>query len=114
MTGHPIDPNLPCGSVQQTSVAVIAGRCADRIIEYAKPRAVTLAPDGKVYVEAVKTACEADLVGVYAPSVGILDLIRHIRDDLLHEKQTRGFIERKRRNVMSAVGLAQRSRRARA
>jgi hypothetical protein len=100
---RPVDASLPCGNLLDTSVVVLAGRCADRIAEFAKPRAVTLDPDGRVYVEAVKDAAECDMVGVYTCTVGTLLLTRQIRDDLLHEKQTRGFIQRRRRNAASAV-----------
>ena len=65
------------------------------------PRAVTLDPDGNVWLERPDHAAESDLVGVYQRDQGLLLLTRDIRDDLLHEKQTRKLEPRKRPAVRS-------------
>jgi hypothetical protein len=70
------------GRLQLNPPGVIADRCARVILEYASPRAVTLDPDGRVWVEPVEAAAEIDLVGVYAPALGLLELSRRVQEDL--------------------------------
>lgn len=86
----------PIGSVHRLPCSIIAAAAADQISRYKRPRAVTIDPEGRVYVEAVKDAAEADIVGIYDLSLDVLALTQAIADDLMHEKQAR-FLKPKRR-----------------
>lgn len=87
------------GSVHVQPCQQLAAKCAEQILGFKSPRAVTLDPEGRVFVESVRKAAEADIVGVYAPELGILELSRHIAEDLLFEKAERGLVQRHRRPV---------------
>lgn len=91
-----------CGSVHTVPIGTIAGRCADIVMTYARPRAVTLDPEGRVWVEGVGTAAECDMVGVYGRALGLLELTRAIAADLRWEKQQRGLVRQGRRLVVGA------------
>lgn len=93
----------PVGSVFVSPVQRIAAKCADAIMEFQSARAVTMDPEGRVFVESVAHAAETDIVGVYGRGIGILDLTRSIREDLLHEKSERGLVKRARRTRAGAL-----------
>lgn len=86
----------PIGSVHRLPCSIIAATAADKISRYTRPRAVTIDAEGRVYVEAVGTAAEADIVGIYNQSLDVLALTRAVAEDLLYEKQVR-FLKPKRR-----------------
>lgn len=80
-----------CGNLNKAPIGQVADRAARLVLEYASARAVTMDPDGRVWVEPVEHAAEADMVGVYTRSLGILELNRRIIADLQHEAQARSF-----------------------
>jgi hypothetical protein len=84
------------GSTRTTPVYAIADRAARYALQFRSPRAVTMDPEGRVWVEAPQTAAESDLVGVYAPALGILELTRRIAADLKHEKELRNPVAKRR------------------
>lgn len=92
-----------CGSLLTNPTGVVADRAARNILGYTKPRAVTVDDRGVVFVEPVDTIAEGDLVGVYAPGLGILELTKRIAGDLLLTKQERDFYRVPRRVVRKAA-----------
>lgn len=96
MTENPV-----IGNVHRLPCSIIAAAVADKIVRHKRARAVTIDPDGRVYIEAVKDAAETDIVGVYDGALGMLTLTKSIADDLLHEKQARFMKPRRRRMVQS-------------
>lgn len=89
----------PVGSVFGRTCQHLAAVVADTVLEFRSPRAVTLDPEGRVYVEPVDHAAEVDIVGVYTPSLGVLELTRRISEDLAFEKTARGLKRPHRRAV---------------
>jgi hypothetical protein len=85
-----------CGNVHRQPTGYVADAAARAILEFASPRAVTMDPEGRVWVENAAEAAECDLVGTYTRSLGILELTRSIAADLLHEKQLRGQPNKRR------------------
>lgn len=91
------------GSLRTSSLGTMAARLADAILEYASARAVTVDPEGRVWLECAATAAECDLVGVYTRSLGVLELTRALRDDLvfaragLRERPAKRVVVNKRR-----------------
>lgn len=79
------------GNVLKTLPSVLADRIAWKIIEYATPRAVTLDPDGRVWIEPLDEVAECDLVGVYTRGAGGLALASMIRADLKAAMAERGW-----------------------
>jgi hypothetical protein len=88
-----------CGTVQRKPLLTLADTAARAILAADAACAVTLDPEGGVWVDAPEAVAEVDLVGVYAPALGILGLTRQIRDDLAHEKGLRGLVPVQRRGV---------------
>lgn len=80
-----------CGRLGWAPVSAIADRAARFIHEFKTPRAVTLCPDGHVWVESPKSVAEEDLVGVWDQSMAIVDLWRHIADEIAHDARVRGI-----------------------
>lgn len=80
-----------CGSVHRQPVPAIADRAARHVLAYASPRAVTITPEGGVFVEPPASAAESDLVGVYTAGDGLLALSRQLIEDLRYEVQTRSL-----------------------
>lgn len=76
------------GSIHNRPASELADIAARTALEHKAPRCVSLDPTGKVWVEAPDTAAECDVVGVYG-GLGLLDLTRTIRDDLVHEIKVR-------------------------
>lgn len=70
------------GSLRVASIPTLSARLASAVCDFASPRAVTIDPDGKVWLEPVAIAVDDDLVGVYTRGPGVLDLTRWIADDL--------------------------------
>lgn len=83
-----------------------ADACARMILGYASPRAVSIDPDGRVWVESVAVACEEDMVGVYTRSLGLFGLNRAIHDDLAAEWQARRPVRQPRRIVRGRASRA--------
>lgn len=71
------------GDLNREAAGVLADRCARRILVGAGPRAVTVDPEGSVWVETPDDAAEVDLVGVFDPELGLVALTHMIRDDLV-------------------------------
>ena len=71
-----------CGRLGKHTVTSCADRAAEVITEYSIPRAVCLAPDGNVTVEAPDDAILDEMVGVYTPDTGRMLLWRRIQEDL--------------------------------
>lgn len=91
-----------CGSVHKLAPTTLVGRAASKILEFASPRAVTMDPGGRVWVDAPDNAAEVDVVGVYEPC-GLRSLEEAIAEDLQHEVATRGLAPAKRRYVRNAA-----------
>ena len=89
------------GNLRTVHAGIIAARCADAIEQFASPRAVTIDPAGRVWIESPATAAESDLVGCYACEAGRLELALRIREDLLWEKGQRDLTGMRRRVVVS-------------
>lgn len=87
---------IQCGSVVKLPVHAVADRCARGVMSFQCPRAITIDPVGRVMVEAPSAAAEYDLVGVYDPALGILELSRRIAEDLMFEAKERGWREKRR------------------
>lgn len=79
----------PIGTLDTAPPSELGARCADRIMDFASARAVTVDPEGRVWVEPVAAAAECDLVGVYTRSLGVLGLSRWIAEDLRIVAQAR-------------------------
>lgn len=82
---------IQCGSIMKLPIGEVADRAARAILTFQGPRAVCLDPAGRVSIEFAGTAAECDLVGVYAPSAGLLALSRMVIEDLNFEAIDRGF-----------------------
>ena len=91
-----------CGSVHKLAPSTLVSRAACKIMEFESPRAVTLDPGGRVWVESPDDAAEVDIVGVYRPE-GLMGLKRAIGEDLKDEVSARGLAPAKRRYVRSAA-----------
>lgn len=92
-----------CGSIHRVPVGAIADKAARFVLAYATPRALALAPDGQVFVEPVHSAAEADVVGVYTASAGLLALSRQLIEDLRFEIAARQLRPIRRRRVIGAA-----------
>lgn len=92
------------GQIGRNPISQIADNCARAILEYVSPRAVTIDPHGRVFVESVASACECDMVGAFQRDLGLLELSRRIYDDLKHEAGVRG-IDPGRRNRFARGGV---------
>lgn len=79
----------PIGTLDTYPPSELGARCADRVMAFAGPRAVTVDPEGRVWVEPVREAAEDDLVGVYSRSLGVLALSKWIAEDLREVVQAR-------------------------
>lgn len=86
---------LPCGSLVRQPPSVVADRAARHLLSSQSPRAVTVDPRGRVFVEPPADAVEMDLVGVYAPDLGLLALSRVLIEDLRFEVAARQFRPRR-------------------
>ena len=84
-------PETPLGQVGRKPLSIIADNCARVLLDYASPRAVTMDPTGRVFVESVKNICDEDLIGVFQRDLGLLELNRRIYDNLKHEAGLRGI-----------------------
>ena len=82
---------IQCGSIMKLPIGEVADRAARAILTFTGPRAVCLDPAGRVSIEFPGHAAECDLVGVYAPSAGLLALSRMLIEDLNFEAIDRGF-----------------------
>jgi hypothetical protein len=82
---------IKCGRIGANTLNDCADRAAQVIADFSKPRAVCLAPDGQVTVEAPTQVIPDDLVGVYAPKTAPLALLRLIHDDLCEAQAERGI-----------------------
>ena len=80
------------GSITRAPVGQLADKAARHLLEFKHPRALTCDDLGKVWLEPLDGIAEVDLVGVYCPKVGLLELHRRMAADLLFEKQQRGFV----------------------
>ena len=81
----------PCGSIMKLPISAVADRAARAVLAFQSPRALCLDPAGRVTVEYPGQAAICDLVGVYAPSAGLLALSRMLIEDLNFEAIDRGF-----------------------
>src|SRR5690554_2358840 len=91
-----------CGSVHKLAPSTLVSRAAGKILEYESPRAVTMDPGGRVWVDAPYNAAEMDIVGVYGRDS--LEALKHaIAEDLKHEVSERGLAPAKRRYVRNAA-----------
>ncbi|WP_162434588.1 hypothetical protein [Pseudoxanthomonas koreensis] len=79
-------------------MSAIADEAALRVTAARSPKAVCIAPDGRVTVETPQWAMEGDIVGVYA-SDSRLDLWRLIRDDMEAHLYARPVAKRARREA---------------
>lgn len=86
-------------NLHRTTAWQAADACARLILGFASPRAVSIDPQGRVWVEPVEEACESDLVGVYDRSLGLFGLNRQLHDDLQHEWRLRRAVPQPRRLV---------------
>lgn len=84
------------GSLRTASIGTLAARLADAILDYAILRAVTVDPQGRVWLECAATAAETDMVGVYSRSLGVLELTRALRDDLVFMRAELGELPARR------------------
>ena len=73
------------GGILRDPLSVLAERAVLRIQKWHEPLAVTVEPDGAVYVEPVVSAAWDDVVGVYAQDVFALT----IYGDLKAERMSR-------------------------
>jgi len=80
-----------CGSLARLPLATVVDRAVHFILDYQSPRAICVDPVSRVSVEFPDTCCEFDLVGVYDPALGILELSRRIAEDLEFEAWQRGL-----------------------
>lgn len=80
-----------CGRLGRVPVSTIADRAARFIHEFKTPRAVTLCPLGYVNVEPISSIVPDDLVGVWDQRLAIVDLWRHIADEIAHAASERGI-----------------------
>ncbi|KAF1045649.1 hypothetical protein [Xylophilus sp.] len=71
-----------CGRLGKHTVSSCAERAAAFVVEYAVARAVCIAPDGTVTVEAPDHVIDNELVGVYTAERGHFELWRQISIDL--------------------------------
>lgn len=88
--------DIQCGSIARLPVAKVADKAARTVMEFHSPRAICIDPAGRVSVEFPDTCCAFDLVGVYTPSLGLLELTRRIGEDLEFEGAERGFWTKRR------------------
>lgn len=85
----------PCGSIMKLPISAVADRAARAVLAFQSPRALCLDPAGRVTVEYPGQAAICDLVGVYAPALGLLGLSRAIIEDLRFEAIERGFRQKR-------------------
>lgn len=100
---------IPCGSIHRVPIGAIADKAARTIMGYRSDRAVTLDPEGRVFVDTPANAADCDLVGVYRYD-GLLELPRMIQADLRHEVEVRKLRPLPSRYKVGEAGLAQRAR----
>lgn len=97
---------IQCGSIVRLPISEVADRAARALLQFTNPRAVCIDPVGRVSIEYPKHAAEYDLIGVYAPEKGLLELSRLLIEDLTFEAKARGFRKDRRRKVEDDYGLA--------
>lgn len=79
---------IPCGSLHRRPLTLIAFTAARIVKESGRPiLAVTLDPDGNVWVEEPDEAAEVDVLGVYSTDRSRNEIEEAIRDDLRHERK---------------------------
>lgn len=77
------------GALRSNPPSEIAQRVVDILRVTSATVAVTIDPDGVVWIERPEDVAEDDLVGVYAYSGDLLGCYRNLREDLLAEKASR-------------------------
>ncbi|MEN5115861.1 hypothetical protein ABE488_00790 [Luteimonas sp. TWI662] len=77
------------GRIGPRSLTGVAEAAAVWLAGQDEPMAVCLSPTRAVTVELADEAADEDLVGVYSPGLGVLELYRRIRDDLRAEIEDR-------------------------
>lgn len=78
------------GRVGANSVTTIAERAAVHLVTRREPMAVCLSRGQRVTVEVAAEALPEDgIIGVYCPSLGLIEVYRRIRDDLRAEMAAR-------------------------
>lgn len=95
MTGTEVQ----CGNIKRLSPKFVADRAAFAIQAFKSPRAVCVDPTGRLSVECPASACEYDLMGVWAPDTGLKKLSAVLEDEIRAELQQRGwqnFVEQQR------------------
>ncbi len=84
---NPADRSL--GRLGRVPVDELARRAAEVVRGYQRPRAVCVAPNGEVSVEAFKTAIPDEVLGNFSPQTPWPELDRLIRDELVAEFASR-------------------------
>lgn len=95
-------------NLHRTTTWAAADACARLILGRDVAMAVSIDPEGRVWVEPIAEACESDLVGVYTQDLGLFGLNRALQQDLAHEwqqrraeKPTRRYGPRKRSDALA-------------
>ncbi|MCE7031755.1 hypothetical protein LY625_03835 [Lysobacter sp. GX 14042] len=77
------EDGIVVGNLRRQAAGEIAADAARRMVRAAGPVAVTVDPDGRVWLEPPECAAEVDLVGVYDPELGLVAITTVVRDDLI-------------------------------
>ena len=74
------------GGILRDPLSVLAERAVVRITQWHEPLAVTVEPDGAVYVEPVVSAAWDDVVGVYAQDVFALTIYGDLKAERISRR----------------------------
>lgn len=77
------EDGIVVGNLRRQAAGEIAADAARRLVRAGGPVAVTVDPDGRVWLELPEHAAEVDLVGVYDPELGLVAITSVVRDDLI-------------------------------
>lgn len=83
------EEGLRLGSLARNAPRELAQRVVDILRVTSATVAVTVDPEGVVWMERPDDAAEDDLVGVYAYTGDLLGCYRNLRDDLAAERKAR-------------------------
>ncbi|MGY3265825.1 hypothetical protein [Lysobacter sp. HA35] len=92
-----------CGRVGVHTLDEIAHKAATLLLEFKRPWALTMDPEGLVMLERPQHAHPDDLLGVFNGTAGLLGTSRLVLDEVRHAVKQRPPRERTQRRVLQSM-----------
>lgn len=77
------EDGIVVGNLRRQAAGDVAADAARRLARATCPVAVTVDPEGRVWLERPEDVAEEDLVGVYDPELGLVAITSVVRGDLI-------------------------------